>query len=409
MRQARSRSRLMTRYEAWPVAGALLAATVVARWREGAGRPAGLVDAARLASLPAVALLWFVVHSKATVGAWFVTGGFYVPDPIYQHHAVAVTGAVWWGLRALGSEVLARAAALAVALLVYWWWRRRPAGQRRGRPGLARRRGAAVVRLLPGPSVPDPLHGAAGGRQRRAGGPGGRPAPPLAQRPWRPCCSAASGGPRGRSTPRPPWCSKRSGIGPRAWRAARSPAACPRPGGDEIVMASMGSLAHYMQELSHDGFALRDFLHEGNGDLWLAALAHPRDHVRWILMEEVAEGGDMLAERARREPAFLAGFTRVCEGGGVALTGPRRALRLACLRTASQAGWSGTQQCVRISTSGSPGTSARPGRGGRRGTRPPAARRRPSGSALPRPASCWRRPARAGRRRSPARPRCRPP
>ena len=79
-------------------------------------------------------------------------------------------------------------------------------------------------------------------------------------------------------------------------------------------MASMGSLAHYMQELSLAGFALRDFLHEGNGDLWLAALAHPRDHVRWILMEEVAEGGDMLAERARREPAFLAGFTRVCEG-----------------------------------------------------------------------------------------------
>ncbi len=76
-----------------------------------------------------------------------------------------------------------------------------------------------------------------------------------------------------------------------------------------------------MQELSHNGFALRDFLHEGNGDLWLAALERPRDHVRWILMEEVAEGGDMLAERARREPAFLAGFTRMCEGGGVVLYG----------------------------------------------------------------------------------------
>jgi hypothetical protein len=102
--------------------------------------------------------------------------------------------------------------------------------------------------------------------------------------------------------------------------ARRAVTAClPAPGGDEIVMASMGSLAHYMQELSLAGFDLRDFLHEGNGDLWLAALAHPRDHVRWMLMEEVAEGGDMLAERARREPAFLAGFTRVCEGGGVVL------------------------------------------------------------------------------------------
>ncbi len=102
--------------------------------------------------------------------------------------------------------------------------------------------------------------------------------------------------------------------------ARRAVTGClPAPGGDEIVMASMGSLAHYMQELSQHGFALRDFLHEGNGDLWLAALAHPRDHVRWILIEEVAEGGDMLAERARREPAFLAGFTRVCDGGGVVL------------------------------------------------------------------------------------------
>jgi hypothetical protein len=38
-----------------------------------------------------------------------------------------------------------------------------------------------------------------------------------------------------------------------------------------------------------------------------------------MLIEEVAEGGDMLAERARREPEFLAGFRKVCEGGGVAL------------------------------------------------------------------------------------------
>jgi hypothetical protein len=93
----------------------------------------------------------------------------------------------------------------------------------------------------------------------------------------------------------------------------------PPPGGSEIVMASMGSLAHYMQELSARGFELRDFLHEGNGDLWLRALRYPREHVRWMLIEEVAEGGDMLAERARREPEFLAGFRKVCEGGGVAL------------------------------------------------------------------------------------------
>jgi hypothetical protein len=93
----------------------------------------------------------------------------------------------------------------------------------------------------------------------------------------------------------------------------------PEPGHGDLVMASMGSLAHYMQELSASGYELRDFLHEGNGALWIAALNGPERYVRWMLIEEVAEGGDMLAERARENPRFLSGFTRVCEGGGVAL------------------------------------------------------------------------------------------
>jgi hypothetical protein len=85
------------------------------------------------------------------------------------------------------------------------------------------------------------------------------------------------------------------------------------------VMASMGSLGHYMQELSEDGFALRDFLHEGNGDIWLNALYGPRPYVGWVLVEEKAEGGDMLAVEAREHPAFLAGYSRVAEGAGLAL------------------------------------------------------------------------------------------
>jgi hypothetical protein len=74
-----------------------------------------------------------------------------------------------------------------------------------------------------------------------------------------------------------------------------------------------------MQELSSTGYELRDIQHEGNGALWMAALNGPERYVRWMLIEEVAEGGDMLAARARENPRFLAGFTRVCEGGGVAL------------------------------------------------------------------------------------------
>jgi hypothetical protein len=37
------------------------------------------------------------------------------------------------------------------------------------------------------------------------------------------------------------------------------------------IMASMGSLAHYMQELSLSGFDLDDFIHEGSGPIWQQA------------------------------------------------------------------------------------------------------------------------------------------
>jgi hypothetical protein len=87
----------------------------------------------------------------------------------------------------------------------------------------------------------------------------------------------------------------------------------------ETVMASMGSLGHYMQDLSRSGFDIRDFLHEGNGDIWLYALENPRPFAGWLLIEEQAEGGDMLAKRARANPAFLAGFSRVSEAAGLAL------------------------------------------------------------------------------------------
>ena len=37
------------------------------------------------------------------------------------------------------------------------------------------------------------------------------------------------------------------------------------------IMASMGALAHYMQELSLAGFHLADFIHEGSGPIWQVA------------------------------------------------------------------------------------------------------------------------------------------
>jgi hypothetical protein len=87
----------------------------------------------------------------------------------------------------------------------------------------------------------------------------------------------------------------------------------------DTIMASMGSLGHYMQDLSQAGLPIRDFLHEGNGDIWLAALEGPRPYAGWILIEEKAEGGDMLAHTVRENPRFLDGFSRVGEGAGLAL------------------------------------------------------------------------------------------
>jgi len=91
------------------------------------------------------------------------------------------------------------------------------------------------------------------------------------------------------------------------------------PQSGEKIMASMGSLGHYMQEASAYGYGVRNFLHEGNGDIWLAALNNPLPYAEWVLIEEKAQGGDMLARLARERPAFLAGYSRVCEGAGLAL------------------------------------------------------------------------------------------
>jgi hypothetical protein len=124
----------------------------------------------------------------------------------------------------------------------------------------------------------------------------------------------------------PPFATKAAMVAEAQWdrpnSAARARvttclAAARQPG--EPILASMGSLAHYMQELSSIGLGIRDFVHEGNGQLWIDAIADPTRHVRWLLTEEQAEGGDVLAQRAASDPEYLSGFARRCAGGGVAL------------------------------------------------------------------------------------------
>ena len=73
----------------------------------------------------------------------------------------------------------------------------------------------------------------------------------------------------------------------------------------------MGSLAHLMQETSADGIFLHDYIHEGIGQIWADSLSIRARHAGWVLIEEQSEGGDVLAERRRERPDFLAGFNRV--------------------------------------------------------------------------------------------------
>jgi len=85
------------------------------------------------------------------------------------------------------------------------------------------------------------------------------------------------------------------------------------------ILMSMGSLGHYMHDLSLAGFRVRDFIHEGNGEIWKYAVAHPAPVAAWIAIEEKAEGGDALNWQAQHDTQFLRGYERVAEGGGVGL------------------------------------------------------------------------------------------
>jgi hypothetical protein len=120
---------MWTRYEAWPVVAAAIAAALFASARLGASRQALVRRAWRLAAWPAAAVLVFLVNSRVTVGDWFVTGGFYVPDPAYDGQLVRSLAAVWWGTHELSTrttEIIAVAA--AGVLMVRAFLRREDAG-----------------------------------------------------------------------------------------------------------------------------------------------------------------------------------------------------------------------------------------------------------------------------------------
>jgi hypothetical protein len=307
----------LTRYEAWPVTIAALAVAVAAMrqrgctWREAVG------EVGAIAVYPLGAIGLFSVFSRIVVGSWFASG-FFVPENPAQGHPYEALEQIVWGLRELsGVGVLAAAGIGATVLLVR-----------------ALRNGARVSDLLPltllgmaavswvaffdghpyrirymVPLVAAQavLAGVAAGTWRRARLLAIATLVAIVAVELRPLDGTAA------------MVLEAQWDRPNATARTRVTVCLREAYAGDTVMASMGSLGHYMQDLSRAGFSVRDFLHEGNGDIWLNALHSPRPFAGWILIEEKAEGGDMLAAIVRERPSFLDGYTRVCEGAGVVL------------------------------------------------------------------------------------------
>jgi hypothetical protein len=315
----------LTRYEAWPVTAAALAAAAWAIWRQGAAPVMAIRRVAAIAVVPALAVVGFMVFSRVVVGEWFVSSGFFVPENKALGHPAVSAEEIWYGLHLLSGYLLVIAAAIGVSALVVG-----------GIAGGCASRGLVAVALAATAAVPwwaftkgHPFRirymvpliaieavgaGVAAGLLPRAKVVAALLLLAVVGYELRPLDPAA------------PMVVEAQWDRPNApMRAAVTACLAGRQPGDTI-MASMGSLGHYMQETSTAGFALRDFLHEGNGDIWLAAVdTGPRAYAEWVLIEEKAEGGDMLARRAREDTHFLDGYARVCDGAGLALyrrTGP---------------------------------------------------------------------------------------
>jgi len=310
-----------TRYEAWPILGAAIAVAALVLWQRGHTLGVIARQTWRLARWPAAAGAIFLVLSRVTIGQWFVSGGFYQRDPTYDAQAIKSLLAIWWGTHVLSGYVI-EIVGLAAAALIVW----------RGVRHQEERAHLVTVALFAAAALPAYAF---------------FEAHPFRIRYMVPVVTACAlfcgvaAGMVARSliawmlaalliastlVESPPWSRHAPLIVEAQLDAANSVArravtACLAPAyHGEKVLASMGSLAHYMQELSRDGFAIADFVHEGNGALWELALeTGPAPHAGWMLVEEQSEGGDVLAQRVRRHDGFTRGMTKVCEGGGVSL------------------------------------------------------------------------------------------
>ncbi|HEY8550051.1 MAG TPA: hypothetical protein VIL35_08870 [Vicinamibacterales bacterium] len=307
-----------TRYEAWPITAAAVALALLVLIWNGERIGHALRRVLPLAAWPIAAGLAFLVLSRATVGEWLVTGGFYVIENPDYHRPFKPLGSVFWGVRQLNGTMTVSLGVAALAVLAWGMVR-----SRAHRPLLVVLSLAACAAL--------PYYAFYSGHPFRI-----RYMTALTM--VLACVVGLGVGllPRGRAvvaaivalvalvetpafSPRAPMVLEAQWDRPRSFER-RTITRCLADGRDGTpILASMGSLAHYMQETSHAGFQLRDYIHEGIGQIWIDSLRHPSRHAGWVLIEEQAEGGDMLARLRAQRPGFLADFERACEAGGVAL------------------------------------------------------------------------------------------
>lgn len=309
----------LTRYEAWPVIAATIALAFAALLRRG-WRAADAARAVRgLALWPLWTIAAFLVNSKVSVGAWFVSEGFFVPENKALGHPWLAWTEVWRGLLSLTGTLLPWIAVAAAGLIVFAWLRAR------ARPGIVIVLALAAAAALPWYAYYKghplrlrydvPLVAAAAAIIGTG----------VSLLPWRARAPAAivvvalaatAANPFDRSAP--VVTESQRDAQNAAGRVAVTNYLRSHWDGQPIMM-SMGSLGHYMQDLSRAGLSIHDFLHEGNGEIWKYAMGHPQPFAEWILVEEKAEGGDALYWQGKLDPRFFAGYERVAEGGNVSL------------------------------------------------------------------------------------------
>jgi hypothetical protein len=308
----------LTRYEAWPVTVVTVVLAGVVLFRRGLAPDHVVRRLGALAAYPLAAVIAFFFLSRATVGAWLVTDGFYDIEPAFYQRPLAGIAAVAYGLATLNGYAM-----LAVGILAFIVLLRSIAHRPASAPLIVVLALAACVAL--------PLYAFWNGHPFRI-----RYMVPLTM-----VLAAVIGLgvgllPRGRriaatlvllvglvETPplsgRSPMVLEAQWDRPRTLERQRVTACLRERYDDTPILASMGSLAHYMHETAPAGFALRQYIHEGLGDLWKESLLSPRQHAGWILIAEQAMKRDQLARVKERLPGFLDGFERLCEGGGVTL------------------------------------------------------------------------------------------